>query len=79
MHFKYKRSVEEDANKRKGPEATVHWKATTSGAMLPHNHSLLADLGSFIKVIGRNTMNILTETSEAHGQDVKFVPRKKIV
>ena len=55
---------------------TVHWKANTSKAMLPKNHSLLADLGSYINVIGRNTLNKMKETAEANGRAVQMIPRK---
>ena len=44
--------------------------------MLPNNHSLLVDLGSYINVIGRNTMLALKRTAEEHGRQVKLIPRK---
>ena len=44
--------------------------------MLPKNQSLLADLGSCINVIGRNTLNNMKETAEANGCSVKIIPRK---
>ena len=52
QHRKEQREKEEDLTTE-----TVHWKANTSKAMRPNNHSLLADLGSFINVSGRTILN----------------------
>ena len=66
---------EEQEKQSQTTATTIYWKTNSSGAMLPNNHSLLADVGSYINVIGRHTLNKLKETAEEHGQEVKFIPR----
>ena len=44
--------------------------------MLPNNHSLLVDLGSWINIIGRNTLRKMKQTAEEHGEKVTFIPRQ---